>query len=166
MCVCLFAQSCLNLCDPMDCSPPGFSVHGILQARILEWGAMPSSRGSSQPRDWTHVSHVAGGFFTIWATREAQEYWSGYSNPSPEDLPDPGIEPGSPALQANSLSAELQQERPIISIASFYFSYWKGYFITLSIRQTLANTLYAWSFYLHKWLSYIGILQQLLIPIL
>ena len=45
-------QSCLTLCDRMDCSPPGFSVHGILQARILEWVAMPFSRGSSQPRDW------------------------------------------------------------------------------------------------------------------
>ena len=43
---------CLTLCDPMDCSPPGSSVHGIIQARILEWVAMPSSRGSSWPRDW------------------------------------------------------------------------------------------------------------------
>ena len=65
-------QSCLTLCDPMD-----YTVHGILQARILEWVAMPSSRGSSQPRDRTRVSHIAGGFFTSWATREAQEYWSG-----------------------------------------------------------------------------------------
>ena len=47
------------LCDPMDCSPPGSSVHGILQARILEWVAMPSSRGSSRPRDWTWVSSVS-----------------------------------------------------------------------------------------------------------
>ena len=49
-------QSCLTLCDPMDCSPPGFSVHGIHQARILEWVAISSSRGSSWPSDWTHVS--------------------------------------------------------------------------------------------------------------
>ena len=55
----------------MDCSPPGSSVHGILQARILEWVAMPSSRGSSQSRDRTQVSRIAGGFFTIWITREA-----------------------------------------------------------------------------------------------
>ena len=48
-------QSCLTLCDPTDCSPPGFSIHGILQARILEWLAMPSSRRSSWPRDSTHV---------------------------------------------------------------------------------------------------------------
>ena len=57
-------QSCLTLCDPMDCSPPGSSVHGILQARRLEWVAMPSSRASSQPRDWTQVSCFAGRFFT------------------------------------------------------------------------------------------------------
>ena len=64
-----------TLFDPMDCSPPGFSVHGILQARVLEWVAIPSSRGSSRPRNWTHVSWVsciaAGRFFTHWATWEA-----------------------------------------------------------------------------------------------
>ena len=51
-------------CDPLDCSPPGSSVHGILQARILEWVAMPSSRGSSPPRDQTCISFTGGGFFT------------------------------------------------------------------------------------------------------
>ena len=61
------AQSCLTLCDPMD-----YTVHGILQARILEWVAFPFSKGSSQPRDQTQVSCIAGGFFTRWATREAQ----------------------------------------------------------------------------------------------
>ena len=56
VCVCvLVAQSCLTLCDSMDCSPPGSSVHGILQTRILEWVAMPSLRGSSRPRDRTLV---------------------------------------------------------------------------------------------------------------
>ena len=57
--LCLVAQLCLTLCDPMDCSPPGSSVHGILQARILEWVSMPFSRGSPQPRDQTHVSSVS-----------------------------------------------------------------------------------------------------------
>ena len=66
----LVAQSCLTLCNPMDCSPPGSSVHGILQARILDWVAM-SFRGSSQLRDQTQVSRIAGGFFTVWVTREA-----------------------------------------------------------------------------------------------
>ena len=66
------AQSRPTLCDPMD-----YTVHGILQARILEWVAFPFSRGSSQPRDRTQVSRIAGRFFTSWATREAQEYWSG-----------------------------------------------------------------------------------------
>ena len=52
-------QSCLILCDPMDCSPPGSSVHGIFQARILEWVALPFSGGSSQPRDRTHISCIS-----------------------------------------------------------------------------------------------------------
>ena len=72
--VLLVTQSCPTLCNPMDCSPPGFSVHGILQARILEWLAMPSSRGSSRTREWTRVSCIAGRFFTIWATKEAHIY--------------------------------------------------------------------------------------------
>ena len=58
-------------------SPWPHIVHGILQVRILEWVAFSFSRGSSQPRDWTQVFCIAGGFFTSWATREAQEYWSG-----------------------------------------------------------------------------------------
>ena len=64
-------QSCPFLCDPMDCSPPDFSVHGFLQARILKWVAISFSRGSPQPRDWTQISHIAGRFFTIWVNREA-----------------------------------------------------------------------------------------------
>ena len=76
--LCLVSQSCPVLCNSMDYSPPGSFVHGILQARILEWVAMPFSRGSSQPRDRTQVFCIAGGrFFIIWATKEAQEYWSG-----------------------------------------------------------------------------------------
>ena len=55
---------------PMDCSPPSSSIHGILQARILEWIAISFSRGSSQPRDQTQVSHIAGRCFNLWATRE------------------------------------------------------------------------------------------------
>ena len=61
-------QSCLTLCDAMDCSPPGSSVHGISQARIMESVAISFSRGSSRPRDKTQVSCIAGRFFTIWAT--------------------------------------------------------------------------------------------------
>ena len=61
--VCLEAQSCLTLCDPMDCSPPGSSVRGILQARILEWVAVPLSRRSSQTVDRTRVSRTAGESF-------------------------------------------------------------------------------------------------------
>ena len=59
VCCAKLLQSCPSLCDPMDCSPPGSTVHGILQVRILEWVAMPSSRRSSSPRDWTRVSYVS-----------------------------------------------------------------------------------------------------------
>ena len=71
MCV-LVAQSCPTLCNPMDWSLPGSSVHGTLQARLSEWVAMPFSKGSSWPRDWIQVSCISGRFFTIWAPREAQ----------------------------------------------------------------------------------------------
>ena len=63
-------QSCLTLRDSMD-----YTVHGILQARILEWVAYPFSRGSSQPRVWTQDSHIADRFFISWATRKAQPIW-------------------------------------------------------------------------------------------
>ena len=66
----LVAQSCLTLCDPMNCSPPGSSVHGILQAKTLEQVTIPFSKGSSLLRDRTRVSCTAGRFFTVWATRE------------------------------------------------------------------------------------------------
>ena len=65
--ICESFQSCVTLCDPMD-----YIVHGIIQARILKWVAVPFSRGSPQPRDQTQVTHIAGGFFTSLATREAQ----------------------------------------------------------------------------------------------
>ena len=88
---------------------------GILQAKILEWVPMPSSRGSSQSRDRTQVYHIAGGFFTIWTTRETQEEWSRQPIPSPGDLPDPEIEPGSPALLMDSLPAATRKSLSILS---------------------------------------------------
>ena len=92
MCACSITLSCLCLCDPMDCSPPGSSVRGILQARMLEWVAIPFSRGPSPPRDWTHVSCVCllhwqadslplshprsprWATYIPWASRVAQQY--------------------------------------------------------------------------------------------
>ena len=108
----------------MDCSLPGSSLHGILEARVLEWVAISFSRGSSRPRDWTWVSLIADRCFIVWTTRESQptlcdpkgaiqsmgfsrqEYWSGLPFPSPGDLPNLGIEPGSPALQTDILPSE------------------------------------------------------------
>ena len=66
------AQSCPTLCDPLDCSLQGFSIHGFLQARIQEWVTIFFSRGSSQPRDRTQVSCIVGRHFNLWATRKPQ----------------------------------------------------------------------------------------------
>ena len=74
------AQSCPTLCDLMDCSLPDSSVHGIFQARILEWVAISFSRGTSRPRDQTWVSHIVGRHFTVWATR-------GGRRESPNNIP-------------------------------------------------------------------------------
>ena len=103
--------------------------HGLLPTRLLcPWGfsrqdylrvAMSSSRGFSQPKDWTQISLIAGGFFTSWATRESQEFWSGWLIPSPGDLSNPGIRPGSPALQADSLPAELPEKPPSASLICY-----------------------------------------------
>ena len=101
----------VTLFDPIDCNPPGSSVHGILQVRILEWVAVPISRRSSWPRDRTQVSCID-------------------SLPSgpPEkpknigvDLPNPGIELGFPALQADSLPAELPRKTMVAFHLAFYF---------------------------------------------
>ena len=74
---CLVTKSCLSLCEPMDCSPSGPSIHGILQTRLLEWVAMPPSRGSSQPRDQIHLSYVfciGMLFFTIKPPEKPRSY--------------------------------------------------------------------------------------------
>ena len=77
------AKSCPTLCNPMVCSLPGSSVHGIFQAKILEWAAISSSRGSSWSRDWTCIFCIVGGFFTLWTNWEALNqnsiyiYWGG-----------------------------------------------------------------------------------------
>ena len=113
----LVAQTCPTLCHPMDCSPPGPSVHGILQARILEWVAIPSSRRSTQGSNpclphcrqmlyclshWRSFSLMCEAFNIILLSRNfyqatqllsRQEYWSGSPCPPPGDFPDPGIEP-------------------------------------------------------------------------
>ena len=73
--ICVYSSlHCIGLCNSMDCNPPGSSVHGLLQTRILEWVAILFSKGSSWPRDWTWVSCIASSFFTVWATREARDF--------------------------------------------------------------------------------------------
>ena len=95
------AQSCPTLCDPMDHSPWNSLGQntGVGSSSLLQ-GIFPTQELNSGLPHWR-------GFFTSWVTREAQEYWSGLSTPSPADLPNPGIKAGSPALQADSLPPEL-----------------------------------------------------------
>ena len=92
---------------------------GFLKARILEWVAMPSFRGSSQPRDQTRVSCIAGRFFTVWAIRDAQEYRSGEPIPSPGDLPDTGFKLGSLELQADSLPDEVPGKTQLLLLQCY-----------------------------------------------
>ena len=138
VCVCVSVHTLSHVwlfCDPTDWSPPGFSVHRIFQAKIVEWVAVSYSRASSRPRDWTCVSCVGREILYHWAHSESesevaqlcltlcdpwtvahqaplsvgfsrQEYCSGLPFPSPGDLPNPGIEPRSPTLQADVLPSE------------------------------------------------------------
>ena len=107
-CVCLVAQSWPTLCDTMDCSPPASSVHGDSPGKKTGVGC----HALLQEIFPTQVSRIAGRFFTVWATREAQGCWGGQPIPSPGDLPDSGIEPGSLALQADSSPAKQQWKPP------------------------------------------------------
>ena len=102
LCCCLLAQSCPTLCSPMDCRPPGFSVHGILQARTLEWVAMPFSRGSSRPRDGTHA--LAGGFFTTEPPAKPSSHFHDAQDASLESAPD---RPSAPYEHAHNTAQGL-----------------------------------------------------------
>ena len=130
------AQSCLTLCDPMDCSPPGSSVHGILQARILEWVAMPSSRGSSQPRDQNpglvHCREILFLFSFNWRLITLQ-YCSGFCHymhqpwvyicsQSWTPLPPPSPSHPSGSSQCSSPEHPISCIRPGLAI---YFTYSK-----------------------------------------
>ena len=150
----------------MDCSLPGFSVHGILQSRILEWAAIPFSRGSSRPRDQTQTSCIAGRLFTVWITREAcvlclvaqscltlhdpmdcsppGSSVHGYSPgkntgevcPLPGDLPNLGIKPRYPALQADSLLSEPPGKR-IHTVYFIHAVYYKTHTYCILYKETI-----------------------------
>ena len=97
MCVC--TQFCLTLCDPMDCSPPGFSVHGILQGRILEWVTISNSKKLFVSCSVFVTTCTVARQASLPMEFSRQEYWSGLPFPSSGNILDPGIEPGSLALQ-------------------------------------------------------------------
>ena len=94
---------------------------GILQLRILEWVAMPSSRGSSQSRNWTQVSRIAGGFFTMWAIRASPRILEWVAYPFSRGSSQPRNRKGYPVLQADSLPAELL-EKPLLLVSLLKFT--------------------------------------------
>ena len=125
MCV-LVAQSRPTLRDPMNCSPPSSSVREILQARLLEWVAIPFSRRSSQSRNWTQVSWIAGRFFSIWATKNQRTWlwgrglcgdmsikgrliWDDEFGAVVHSPSSPGISPRAPAKDRRALSSSGKQ---------------------------------------------------------
>ena len=111
-------QSCPTLCNPMD-----YTVYGILQARILEWVAFPFSRGSSQPRDRIQVSHIAGRFFTSWATRKPKSTGVGSLSLLQWIFPTQESNPVSPALQVDSLPIELSGKPKSQQLSTLKFIY-------------------------------------------
>ena len=115
------AQSCPTLSDPMDCTLPGSSVHGIFQARVLKWAAISFSRGTSRPRDQTQVSCIVGRRFTVWATREAQ----------------PETKSTSSTLQVDSLPFEPPGKPKNTGVGSLFLI--QGIFPTQGLNQALLH---------------------------
>ena len=175
----------LTLCDPMD-----YTVHGILQARILEWVAFPFSRGSSQPRDKTQVSHIAGGFFTSWAPRcviikvllvsqlASPALWEESLNVTAESIlcPSPwpcGVAPGRSSFTTSKyLSLWLSVSSPYMMPFFFFLSvkilthathlsWWSG---TQTSQETSEWPFSLWSVLRSCSLS-LGILYLLIVPI-
>ena len=111
----LVAQSCTTLCDPMDCSLPGSPIHGILQARILEWVAISFSRGSSQPRDQTQVSQIAGRLYPLSHQRIPDGKESACNTGDPGLIPGLGRSPGGEEWQPTPvfLSGEAHGQRSL-----------------------------------------------------
>ena len=109
----LVAQSCLTLCGPMDCRPPGSSVHGILQARILEWVAIFFSRGSPPLKDRTQVSCIAGRFFTAWAPGKLLQTGGPWNKPNTDS------EPGKARWLAKGNPEEMPHLGPPVSLSLF-----------------------------------------------
>ena len=124
-------QSCPTLCNPIDGNPPGSCVPGILQARTLEWVAISLSNAWKWKVNVKSLSHVWP-LATPWTAAyqappsmgfSRQEYWSWVPLPSPEDLPDPGIKPRSPVLQADSLPSKATREVPYMCIHIHVYIY-------------------------------------------
>ena len=119
--LCLVAQSCPTLCDPMDCSPPGSSVHRIFPSKITGVDSHALLQEIFLTQGLNRGLLDCRWILYLLSHQGTQEYWSGQPLPSPGDLPDPGIKLGSPALQADSLPAELPG-KPTVLLSLLYFS--------------------------------------------
>ena len=127
--VCQLLSHVLTLFDPMNWSPPVSSIHRIFQARILEWVAMPFSKGSSRPRDRTQISHIAGRLFTIWPNREAHLVFTWmYLNVEPTLLQ---IRLDCFHLQMLSFTC------PVSDFSVWAFCCWPIYTVSEDLRQLL-----------------------------
>ena len=144
----LVAQSCLILFDPVDYNLPGSFDHGILQAWILEWVAISSSRGSSQPRDGTSISCIAGRFFTVWALATKQQYvfiWllkrsSGTEFVSlPFPVISPQLLPSQPVLKRGLKSGKHTPNKLDSSHGS-----WKGFWLHSNSSYLLRRCVSSW----------------------
>ena len=153
------AQSCPTLCDPVDCSLPGSSVHGIFQAIVLEWIAISFSRGSSQPRDRTWVSSIVDRRFTVWATREGLflQRCSALSHQRPALLPEPGR-----GWEKRGIFTRVQNVRGCQTSAAKINNILTNNYETITMSETMHDEqtplknlnfkLVAWIFFLLSWM--------------
>ena len=148
----MFFQNSLDLvlCDPLHCRLPGSSIQGdSVQTRTLEWVTKPSFRGSSQPRDWTQVSHISGGFSTIWATRKALMLWQILAIWSLVPLPFLACIPGSSQLllKASLKISSITFLACEISAIVWYFEHFLDLpFFGIGMKTDLHNLLFEFTF--------------------
>ena len=127
----------LTLCNPTDCGLPDSSVHGILEARILERVAFPFSRGPSWPRDQTWVSHIAGRFFTVWATRETQV---GYNYQKKKVISEWIFAPSVFYFQIHYFSYLTAWGKLLFLVFTYCYSYWENMRCLWKISQNAISS--------------------------
>ena len=150
---CLVTQACLNLGDPMDCILPGSYIHGISQARILEWVAISFSRGSCPPRGWTHVSCIVGRFFTIWATTDYQRTIILPNNSTPQYISEKTLtqkDTCTPMFIAALFTAKVWKQPKYPSVDGWIKNLWDIVFTCIEQLQLHATNSGKFSFHFYS----------------